>query len=1504
MERRFIKGKLLWQIILALCLVVSTMGVGAIPAIAGPVPVPLTCTPNTGPTTGGTVVTITGTGLGGPTGTVTFGGVAATDVTNPGVPGVTPAYYQCTTPAHEAGVVDIIITNADGSGTLTGGFTYGSSTAPPTVTAVSPALDSTSGGLSVTISGTGFTDATAVTFGGTAATSYSVVSATQIIAVDPAGSAGIAAVAVTTANGTGSAELFTYTADVTVSSISPAGGKLAGGDIVTISGLNFTSPATVTFDASGATGLTVTARQIICTTPSHAAGAVTVTVAMAGGVGTGSFTYWDVPTIGSIFPDNGSEFGGTVVTITGTNYYSPATVKFGDNFSATVIVDNSTRIRATTPAGPLGPVNVAVTTNSGGPATLTGGYTYVLPVPTVVSCSPPDGTQSGGKVTTITGTNFYATPDLAVTFAGDPATLITVVDTTHITCTIPNYSPGVHVPGAVAVVVTCNGLTSTPVNAYTFLGNPAITSVSPSVGLLAGGTAVTVYGANFINPPNTLTFGGTAATSITWVDAGTYTCITPAHAAGIVDVIATMKGMTATGTGVFTFSDNTNPIVTGILPNVGSPVGGTLVTINGANFSGATAVNFGATAATSFSVVSASQITATAPAGTLDTTVDVTVTVGSNTSTTSTADQFTYTYAISIISITPAGGSPDGGDTITIIGANFVNGATVSIGSKACTDVTFVSSSQLTAVTPANIGSQDVTVTNPAPDSQTITKALAFTYYNEPTVSTLSPNTGSIIGGLVVTITGTNFYSPTTVKFGDNFSSTVIVDNATQIRATTPAGAALGAVNVVVTTHSLPAATVTGGFTYTAPTPTVSKVSPPDGSQKGGTTVTITGTNFYDTPTVTFGVTASDNVTVDNSTQIRAIAPIHAPASVDVVVTINGFSSAVVTASKFTYLLDPVVTSVSPSFGATAGGTAVTIYGANFIQDLLHPATVTFGGTTATSVTWVDNNTLTAITAVTTHAVGYVPVVVTQKACTGTLNDAFYFTDDATPVVTSISPVSGPLGGGIPVTINGRFFDNLASAVHFGSNTSSFSVVSGKMIVATVPGGSSTVDVTVTTAAGTSATSSADQFTYVPRPSVTSLSPNFGPTAGGTSVTINGTSFSGTTAVQFGSTAATSFSVNSDTQITATAPAGSAGSVDVTVTAPGGISDTSSADQFTYKPAPTVSALSVSSGPAAGGTTVIITGTNFLYGASKVSFGSADASFIVDSDTQITATSPAGTGTVNVTVTTEGGVSVTSSADQFTYIPAPAVSAISPVSGPITGSTSVTITGTNFTGATAVRFGSIAATSFSVNSDTQITAISPAGSVGTVDVTVTTAGGTSAISAADQFTYVGANVNITVTLQGGSRPDAGFVVPLTVKFFTPGTNVLTGTPTYTFELTTAKSGTFTAVATAIGVLPGTYDISAVTPTCLINEKKNVVVDAPSTNVNLGTLLEGDAITSGSSANVVNSQDFGALAASYNKSLGQSGYNDAADFDRSGKVNSQDFGLLAANYNKKGPVVLP
>uniref|UniRef100_UPI000A503352 IPT/TIG domain-containing protein n=1 Tax=Nocardia vaccinii TaxID=1822 RepID=UPI000A503352 len=154
---------------------------------------------------------------------------------------------------------------------------------------------------------------------------------------------------------------------------------------------------------------------------------------------------------------------------------------------------------------------------------------------------------------------------------------------------------------------------------------------------------------------------------------------------------------------------------------------------------------------------------------------------------------------------------------------------------------------------------------------------------------------------------------------------------------------------------------------------------------------------------------------------------------------------------------------------------------------------------------------------------------------------------------------------------------------------------------------------------------------------------------------------------------------------------------------------------------PVITSLTPSFGPPAGFNSVVITGSGFAnVGPLTVRFGTTATTFTIDSDTQITAIVPPGTGTVNVTV--QVLLDGTSNPLPYTYGGAvPTLTSINPASGSAAGGATVVLTGTNLTGATAVSFGGTPATSFTVNSSTQITAVTPAHSAGAVSVTATTA---------------------------------------------------------------------------------------------------------------------------------------------------------------------------------------
>jgi hypothetical protein len=436
----------------------------------------------------------------------------------------------------------------------------------------------------------------------------------------------------------------------------------------------------------------------------------------------------------------------------------------------------------------------------------------------------------------------------------------------------------------------------------------------------------------------------------------------------------------------------------------------------------------------------------------------------------------------------------------------------------------------------------------------------------------------------------------------------------------------------------------------------------------------------------------------------------------------------------------PQIIAFEPQASATAGGQIVSLFG-NALDGI---TTVSFGvqpALTFSAYPVSGQPTYNSrIDAVAPAGEGTAIVSVSGPAgSTSTAPARFTWADPApVAVVSGVSPLIG--GAGTAVTIRGSGFSG-AVAVDFGTAAANFKVQGDSQILAWAPaGGIGVVDVTVTAPGGASAASIADQFTYIPikppKPAILSLSPNYGSVPGGAFVTLVGSGFTNATAVTFGGQAA-QFDVVSDGQIAAVSPpaaGGTAQAVDVIVTTPIGSSTAVPQDGFTYAAAPVVSQLIPAAAPYLGGTVVVIGGSGFS-GADEVIFGVTPAAFQVWSDGVVTATAPPGVGLVQVAVRTKLGVSAAGPASQFTYAAIPAVALLTPNSGPAAGGTSVVIAGQGFAGATTVAFGGVVAPAFTINSDAQITAISPAGS-GVVDVTVTTTGGVSPVTAVDQFTYV------------------------------------------------------------------------------------------------------------------------------------------------------------------------
>ncbi len=595
-----------------------------------------------------------------------------------------------------------------------------------------------------------------------------------------------------------------------------------------------------------------------------------------------------------------------------------------------------------------------------------------------------------------------------------------------------------------------------------------------------------------------------------------------------------------------------------------------------------------------------------------------------------------------------------------------------------------------------------------------------------PTVTGVSPSTGSTAGGTTVTISGTNFTGASAVKFGTVAATSFTVTNAGSISAVSPAeGAATVDVTVTVGANTSAVSQPADQFTFTVPPPpTVTGVSPSTGSTAGGTTVTISGTNFTGASAVKFGTVAATSFTVTNAGSISAVSPAEGAATVDVTVTVGANTSAVSPpADQFTFSVpSSVITAVGTLASADASGLTTLTVSPKTVGDVL-AVFAQVSSATGTTVSSVSGGGVTTWTK-----------AMQFNGSVGADAELWYGKVTTTGSSTITFKWSGSITGHIAEYGAQEFSAGLGASTVWAMDKAG-----------SLNGASST---------------------SVPFPSLTPSAT--GELYFGYSVVANTAAAGTTTGFTYGVTAEAN-AVAYDTNVSgAVSPAGTQ--------SPAGTSSAVgmllSASTGAPPPPPTVTGVSPSTGSTAGGTTVTISGTNFT-GASAVKFGTVAAtSFTVTNAGSISAVSPAeGAATVDVTVTVGANTSAVSQpADQFTFTvpPPPTVTGVSPSTGSTAGGTTVTISGTNFTGASAVKFGTVAATSFTVTNAGSISAVSPAEGAATVDVTVTVGANTSAVSPpADQFTFSVPSSVITAVGTLASA-DASGLTTLTVSPKTVG----------------------------------------------------------------------------------------------------------------------------------------
>lgn len=714
-----------------------------------------------------------------------------------------------------------------------------------------------------------------------------------------------------------------------------------------------------------------------------------------------------------------------------------------------------------------------------------------------------------------------------------------------------------------------------------------------------------------------------------------------------------------------------------------------------------------------------------------------------------------------LFEISPPNGPLAGGTPVELWGQDPVTGVldtvtNVYFGDVPATSFHYHGGGSVTAIAPSHhAGTVNVTLDSAAGRS---IEQVPFEYTDNgpPTLNSIVPNHGPVHGGTTVVVTGRGFATTNAVTFG-GLPATFTIDSDTKLTVVSPALDYSGVLPIGVSNAVGESARCDScarqAFTYVSP-PTVSQVSPGGGSTAGGTPVDVdvflAGSPDAATTKVRFGDIEVPFTAAGEGFVVFSVAsPPHAAGPVAVTVEDeNGSSSADLYEGNTYFYAPPGVPSVSrldPGYGTELGGTEVFIGGV----DLQNVTGVRFGATPAVSFQLHFEEGVQYVTAVSpAHAVGAVEVTLESAAGDSTPgpNSKFLYEAQPPPVVFELYPSEGSVAGGNGVLIWGQGFEQATGVTFGGVPALSFTIEDGTTIHAVAPPAAdqtvdSIVEVTVTTSLGPSDPGT-NRYTYKSRlvPTVESLDPARGPIGGGNQVDVRGRGLSGVTSVRFGTHEA-AFTIQDDYLLTATAPAVDDPYLyDVTVTTAQGVANESaSSSWYLYTGTPEVWGIEARTGLVAGGETVTITGDQLL-DASAVNFGwNAAVSYrVVDQHTIIAVVPPCAAGTVWVTVETPDGTSPVTFGSLYTFRTpgAPIVTTTAANRGPAGGGQTVVLTGSGFSGATGVRFEDTPATSFTVDSDTQITAVVPArGAPALINVTIDTPHGVSPNAPASWYLY-------------------------------------------------------------------------------------------------------------------------------------------------------------------------
>ena len=753
-----------------------------------------------------------------------------------------------------------------------------------------------------------------------------------------------------------------------------------------------------------------------------------------------------------------------------------------------------------------------------------------------------------------------------------------------------------------------------------------------------------------------------------------------------------------------------------------------------------------------------------------------------------------------ITSVSPASGINTGNQNVIITGINFQTGAVVNLTNGSISIPGTTNTINYTTIrctfplTGAPPWGYNLNVRNP--DGQTATLPKAFTVTNAtPAISTITPSSGFNTSSLQVTITGTAFRNGATVSLMNNTTSipgTITNRTTTRILATFPlTGITPGTYNLTILNSDGTSATKQDAFTVNSPGdyPAITTFTPASGINTAALPMTITGTNFRSTPTITItNNTTSRTVTgtVTGNTTIKCSLPLTGLPIGQYNLTVrNTDGSSVIRENEFNVTNPkPSISTVSPSSGYANGPVTVTISGSKFVSG----AGISLENSTSSVPGVVTSFSATRITgtfALNTLSSGTYNLTVTNPGGPNNTKPFTVFSPGSDPTISSVNPTSGVNTATLPITITGTNFRPNPTVTITNTTTS-------RTVTGTVTGNTTIrcslpltglpigqYNLTVRNTDGSSVARENEFNVTNPVPSISTVSPSSGYTSGPATVTISGSKFVSGAGISLENASSglpgvvTSFSA---TKIIGTFALGSlsSGTYNLTVINPGGPNATKPFTVLAPSSDPTITRFTPATGVNTAALPITVTGTNFRPNPTVTITNNTTSRTVtgtVTGNTTIRCSLPLigiPFGLYNLTVRNTDGSSETRENEFVVTNPAPVISTIAPSSGYTSGAATVTISGSRFVSGAEISLENVTSglpgvvTLFSATRITGTFLLSTL-SPGTYNLTVTNPGGPNATK---PFTVLAPSSGPTIS---GFAPTSGVntaALPITIT----GTN--------------------------------------------------------------------------------------------------------------------------------------